>query len=252
MAKVYAICNHKGGVGKTTSTLNIGVGMSLQKKKTLLIDMDPQSNLSQSVGKEDQEKNIYGSLKGNYKLEPVEVKERLDLVPSVLDLSGAEIELSAIPGREMILGELLSDIEQKYDYVLIDCPPSLGLLTLNALAAADGVLIPIQSEYLAVHGLKKILEIIDLVKDRLNKKLELEGLFVTQYSQRKVLNRDIRQSIVEAFGNKVFKTVIRENVALAESPAAQTDIFEYRKKSNGAIDYLALTKEIIKRSKNHK
>lgn len=244
--RIYAFCNHKGGVGKTTSTMNIGVGLSMKNKKTLLIDMDPQSNLSQSFGFEDKENNIYKALKGQGGLKPYNVKKYLDIIPSVLDLSGAELELSSIPGRELILSELLKDLNNQYQYILLDCPPSLGLLTLNGLAAADGVLIPIQSQYLAVHGLKKILEIIELVKDRLNEDLKLEGLFITQHNKRKVLNRDIHQSIIDAFGEKVFKTVIRDNIALAESPAVGKDIFDYRKSSHGAEDYMALTNEILK------
>ncbi len=245
--KIYAFCNHKGGVGKTTSTMNIGVGLSMKKKKTLLIDLDPQSNLSQSFGFEDKENNIYKALKGQGELQPYNVKKNLDIIPSVLDLSGAELELSSIPGRELILSELLKNLNNQYQYILLDCPPSLGLLTLNGLAAANGVLIPIQSQYLAVHGLKKILEIIDLVRDRLNKNLKLEGLFITQHNKRKVLNRDIHQSIIDAFGEKVFKTVIRDNIALAESPAVGKDIFDYRKSSHGAEDYRMLTNEILKK-----
>ncbi len=248
MAKIYAICNHKGGVGKTTSVINLGVGFSRRRIKTLLIDLDPQSNLTQSLGLEAQaQNNIYGALKGDYQPEPVKINKNLSAIPAVLDLSGAELELAAMPAREMILREVIDQIKEPFDIILLDCPPSLGLLTMNALAAADSVFIPVQSEYLAVHGLKKIMETIEIVKKRLNNKLSLGGLFLTQYDQRKVLNRDIRETVAETFGEKVFDTVIRNNIALAEAPVGQMDIFKYKKDSAGALDYSALTKEIIQK-----
>ncbi|MFO7864755.1 MAG: ParA family protein [Salinivirgaceae bacterium] len=249
MTKVYAVCNHKGGVGKTTSVLNLGVGFSRRRKKTLLIDLDPQSNLSQSMGVDEHfDNNIYGALKGEYQPEPIVVNKNLHVIPAILDLSGAELELAAVPARELLLREIIEKTSDSYDYIMIDCPPSLGLLTLNALAAAKSVIIPVQSEYLAVHGLKKIMETIEIVRKRLNSELELEGLFLTQYDKRKVLNRDIRETVAEAFGAKVFKSVIRDNIALAEAPVSQKDIYSYKKNSTGALDYASLTKEILQKN----
>ena len=249
MAKIYAFCNHKGGVGKTTSVINLGVGFSRRKQKTLLIDLDPQSNLSQSLGLEEKTgNNIYGGLKGDYVPEPFVITKNLHAIPAILDLSGAELELAAVPARELLLKEIVEQVKKPYDIILIDCPPSLGLLTMNALAAADEVFIPVQSEYLAVHGLKKIMETIDIVHKRLNNRLSLGGLFLTQYDKRKVLNRDIRETVGEAFGQKVFDTVIRNNIALAEAPVEQMDIYQYKKDSAGARDYAALTREILQKN----
>lgn len=248
MAQIFAICNHKGGVGKTTSVINLGVGFSRRRKKTLLIDLDPQSNLSQSLGLTNyHDNNIYGGLKKVYQPQPIAISKNLSAIPSVLDLSGAELELAAVPARELLLREIIHQISDDFDIILLDCPPSLGLLTMNALAAADSVFIPVQSEYLAVHGLKKIMETIDIVRQRLNNKLTLGGLFLTQYDRRKVLNRDIKETVDEAFGDKVFSTVIRNNIALAEAPVEQMDIYSYRKNSAGAKDYGALTREILQK-----
>lgn len=149
MSKVISISNHKGGVGKTTSAINIGAGLNLLKKKVLLIDLDPQANLTQSLGLTNQERNIYGALKGEYKLEPITILKGLDIIPSTLDLSGAEIELSSEPGREYILKELIEPLRSSYDFIIIDSPPSLGLLTINSFTASDEILIPLQAQYLA-------------------------------------------------------------------------------------------------------
>jgi len=246
MSKVISISNHKGGVGKTTSALNIGAGLNKLGKKVLLIDLDPQANLSQSLGLIDQDKNIYGAIRGEYKLQPIQVLKGLDVIPSTLDLSGAEIELSGEAGREYILRELIAPIKKSYDYIIIDSPPSLGLLTINSFTASDEILIPLQAQYLAIQGLTKLLEVIDKIKKRLNKKLKVGGVFITQYDSRKVLNRDVVTSIKQRFKAEVLKTMIRDNVALAEAPTQGVDIFRYQPKSKGAEDYLALCKEIIK------
>jgi chromosome partitioning protein len=246
MSKVITISNHKGGVGKTTSTINIGAGLCKLGKKVLLIDLDPQANLSQSLGLINQERNIYGAIRGEYSLEPIHVLKGLDVVPSTLDLSGAEIELSGEAGREYILRELIETLRGYYNYILIDNPPSLGLLTINALTASDGILIPLQAQYLALQGLTKLIEVIDKIKKRLNKELKIGGVFITQYDQRKVLNRDVLNTIEGHYKELVFKTRIRDNVALAEAPTQGLDIFRYSPKSYGAEDYLALSKEIIK------
>ena len=247
MSKLIAISNHKGGVGKTTSAINIGAGLNKLGKTVLLIDLDPQANLSQSLGLIDQERNIYGSLRGEYLLEPIQVLKGLDVIPSTLDLSGAEVELSGEAGREYILRELIEPIRSSYDYILIDSPPSLGLLTINAFTASDEILIPLQAQFLALQGLAKLIEVIDKIKKRLNKELKIGGVIITQYDSRKVLNRDVVDTIEAHLKNDVFKTKIRDNIALAEAPAKGLDIFRYNPKSYGAEDYLELCKEILKR-----
>jgi chromosome partitioning protein len=246
MSRVISISNHKGGVGKTTSAINIGAGLNRLGKRVLLIDLDPQANLSQSLGLTDQERTIYGAIRGEYKLQPIEVVKELDIIPSTLDLSGAEVELSGEAGREYILRELIEPIRGSYDFILIDSPPSLGLLTINAFTASDEVFIPLQAQYLALQGLTKLMEVIEKIKKRLNKELKLGGVIVTQYDSRKILNRDVVATIQAHFKNEVFKTKIRDNIALAEAPANSLDIFRYNPKSYGAADYLSLCKEILK------
>lgn len=246
MSKVISISNHKGGVGKTTSAINIGAGLNKLGKKILLIDLDPQANLSQSLGLVNQERNIYGALRGKYKLEPIKIIKGLDVIPSTLDLSGAEVEMSGEPGREYILKEIIEPLKSSYDYILIDSPPSLGLLTINSFTASDEVFIPLQAQYLALQGLSKLVEVIDKIQSRLNKELKIGGVFITQYDSRKVLNRDVVATIEAHFKDKVFKTKVRDNVALAEAPSQGLDIFRYNPKSYGAEDYLSLSKEILK------
>jgi len=250
MSKIISISNHKGGVGKTTSTINIGAALNKLGDKVLLIDLDPQANLSQSLGIEEAERNIYGAIKGEYNLQPSGILPGLDIIPSTLDLSGAEIELSGEAGREYILKELISSFETgSYDYILIDTPPSLGLLTINSFTASTEVFIPLQAQYLALQGLAKLLEIIDKIKKRLNKGLRVGGVFITQYDGRKILNRDVFTTIQGHFKEEMFTTKIRDNIALAEAPTEGVDIFRYSPKSYGAEDYLALSKEIKKRHK---
>jgi chromosome partitioning protein len=247
MSKVISMSNHKGGVGKTTSAINIGAGLNKLGKKVLLIDLDPQANLSQSLGLIDQDRNIYGSLRGEYKLQPIEIVNGLEVIPSTLDLSGAEVEMSGEAGREYILRELIDPIRASYDYIIIDSPPSLGLLTINSLTASDEVFIPLQAQYLALQGLTKLLEVVDKIKRRLNKELRVGGVFITQYESRKVLNRNVVATIEAHFQDRVFNTRVRDNIALAEAPAQGVDIFRYSPKSYGAEDYLALSKEILER-----
>ena len=247
MSKVITISNHKGGVGKTTSTINIGAGLNRLGKKVLLIDLDPQANLSQSLGLIEEPKNIYGAIRGEYKLQPIEILKGLDVIASTLDLSGAEVELSGEAGREYILRELIEPLRSSYDYILIDSPPSLGLLTINAFTASDEIFIPLQAQYLALQGLTKLMEVIDKIKKRLNKSLSVGGVFITQYDNRKVLNRDVVTTIQAHFEEKVLKSKIRDNIALAEAPAQGLDIFRYNAKSYGAEDYLSLSTEILKR-----
>jgi chromosome partitioning protein len=247
MAIVISLLNHKGGVGKTTSSINIGAGLVELGKKVLLLDLDPQANLSLSLGIPRQKYTIYESIRGESELIPYHVKPNLDVITSSLDLSGAELELINEAGREYILRELFQPLQDDYDYIIIDCPPSLGLLTLNALTSSRYVIIPLQAQFLALQGLAKIKQVIDKVKFRLNKNLDIGGVVATMYDARKVLNRDVVETIHKFFGEKVFKTYIRDNVALAEAPAQRKDIFSYSPSSPGANDYLELCKEILAR-----
>jgi len=247
MGKIIACSNHKGGVGKTTSVVNVGAGLARLKRKILLVDIDPQANLTQSYGINKPEYTVYEALKGEHELKPITIDKNLDIVASTLDLSGAEMELSSEAGREYIFTELIDPLRDNYEYIFIDCPPSLGLLTINALTAADQLYIPLQPHYLAIKGLTKIIEVKDKVKKRLNKKLEITGVFVTQYDKRKILHRDVVDTINTYFQDKVFDTKIRDNIALAEAPSMGLDIFRYSAKSYGAEDYMKLCKEILKR-----
>jgi chromosome partitioning protein len=242
---IYAISNHKGGVGKTTSTINIGAALAAKKKRVLLVDLDPQANLTQSLGINKAEITIYDNLKGEKLISPVECKSNLYVLPSSLDLSAAEIELSAEPGREYILKEFLSKLKDRYEYILIDCPPSLGLLTINALTASDFVIIPMQAEYLPLRGLAKLTEVINKIQARLNVDLKIGCVFLTQYDSRKILNRDVADSVEEFFGNKFLKSKISSNIALAEAPSQGKDIFSYNKNCKGAEDYAVLVNEIL-------
>lgn len=244
---IYAVSNHKGGVGKTTSTINIGAALANKGKKVLLVDLDPQANLTQSLGIKNVDITIYENLKGEKIVHPVEYRANLYVLPSSLDLSAAEIELSSEPGREYILNEILSKLVSKYDYIFIDCPPSLGLLTINALVAADYVLIPMQAEYLPLRGLAKLTEVIAKIQKRLNDKLQVGSVFLTQYDPRKVLNRDIAESVDGHFGSKFLNTKISNNVALAEAPAQGKDIFLYNRACKGAKDYEDLCNELLEK-----
>lgn len=250
-ARIIAIANQKGGVGKTTSTVNIGVGLALHGKKVLLIDLDPQANLTYSLGvtAHDLKKNIYHVLKGEARLDQIVVKDRYgcDLIPSSLDLSGADIELSTVAGREWLLKEALSKFKNAYEVVLIDCPPSLGVLTLNAFTTASEVFIALQTEYLAMQGLSKLMQTIELVKKRLNKNLEITGIIATLFDSRKRLHAEVIEKIEEYFGDKLFTTRIHHNVSLAEAPSYGQDVFTYKKDSRGAADYRALCDEILQR-----
>lgn len=247
MAKIYAVSNHKGGVGKTTSTVNIGAALANKDNKVLLVDLDPQSNLTQSLGIKNAEITIYENLRGEKAILPLEARKNLFVLPSSLDLSAAEIELSSEPGREYVLKEILSQLKDKFDYIFIDCPPSLGLLTINALAASDYVLIPLQAEYLPLRGLAKLTEVINKIKNRLNPKLEIGGVFLTQYDSRKVLHRDIAENVKNFFGSKMLKSTISNNIALAEAPSQGKDIFLYNKNCKGAQDYNNLCNELIEK-----
>lgn len=254
-AKVLCFSNHKGGVGKTCSACNVAAGFAKKKKKTLVIDLDPQANLSISLGASDTSENsIYEALTSQISIEDAihPINDYLDIVPASLDLAGAEVELSSEPGREVILREMLSGLRDKYDYIVIDCAPSLGILTTNALTAADEVFIPVQSQYLALQGISKLMDVIYIVQKRLNKGLMVGGVFITQFDSRKVLDKEIAKAIETHFASSILKTKIRDNVTLAEAPGSGKDIFHYQPKSNGAADYQALCSEIMTRHKKKK
>jgi len=248
--RTIALINQKGGVGKTTTTVNIGAGLAALGKNVLLIDLDPQANLTISMGLkiEEQKNTVYDLLKGTANLKETIVHQgNIDIIPSTLDLAGAEIGLSGVPGREVLLKEQVSKASG-YDYILIDCPPSLGLLTLNALTTCKEVFIPLAAEYLALQGMSQLLKTIDLVKNRLNTELETTGIIITRYDQRKNLSKEVVASIQEKFERILFKTLIRENVSLAEAPSHGQTIFDYSKTSNGAEDYKNLCNEITAKS----
>lgn len=245
--KIIAFTNQKGGVGKTTSTINVGAGLSLQGKKVLLVDLDPQANLTYSLRMHSQrlDKTIYDVLKGRAELgETIISHNGFDILPSSIDLSGAEMEFANEPARETLLRAQLEKCNGEYDYILVDCPPNLGLLTLNAFTAVSEIFIVLQSEYLALHGLSKLTEVINIVKDRLNPGIKISGIICTLFDKRKNLNREVVDHIKDYFGDKVFDTIIRDNVALAEAPSHHKTIFEYDPESYGAEDYMSLAKEI--------
>lgn len=249
MSIIITISNHKGGVGKTTSTINIGAGLEKLGKRVLLVDIDPQANLTTSAGVTQPRETIYDYLTKNLAtLKPLSIIGKMDLIPSSLDLSAAEIELSNETGREYILQEIITPLQPMYDYILIDSPPALGLLTINALTASNQVYIPLQAEYLATQGLTKLMDIVKKIQTRLNKSLVVGGVFLTQYDKRKTLHRDVWSSMKTYFGGLVFDTLIRDNVALAEAPTKGLDIFRYQPTSYGAEDYLALCKEIMNKN----
>lgn len=248
MARIIALVNQKGGVGKTTSTINIGAGLHKAGKRVLMVDLDPQGNLTVSVGIEayNLDYTVFEVLKGDAEPQAAIVKRGYDIIPADIRLSGADMELSAVPGREMLLKEALAPIAENYDYILIDCPPSLGLITLNGLTAAREIFIPLQAEFLALNGMAQLLNTVKAVQKRLNPQLDITGIITTLYDGRKNLNKEVLEKIQQYFPDKTFATLIRDNVALAEAPSFGQDIYEYKPDSRGAEDYTALCDEIIK------
>lgn len=256
---ILSFCNHKGGVGKTTSAVNIAAGLARRGRRVLLVDIDPQANTTQAFGLNPYtvERSILDVLQDRATIEEtrqtIPVPDGggcLHVVPSTLALVEAETSLVAAVGREYILSEHLSDIAGQYDYILIDCPPSLGLLTTNALTASTALLFPVQPHYFAVQGLQQLLGFVATIKRRSNKGLTVGGVFLTDYNPRTKMHTDAAAAVQQAFPNEMFKTYIRHNVALSECAARGQSIFDYDPKSNGAQDYGALVGEITKRFKN--
>jgi len=242
--KTIALLNQKGGVSKTTSAISIAFGLAKLGKKILLIDLDPQASLSVSLGIEAPEYSVYDFVKQDVSLEKVIVKKgKVSVIPSSIELSAFENEFRNASGKEFVLKKALQSIKN-YDYIYIDCAPSLALLTINALAAAQEVYIPVQCEYLALQGLGQLLDTLSVVRQRINKDLKMGGIIGTRFNRRNI-NKDVMEYLTENFKDKTFKTVIRENVGLAECPSFGKDIYSHAPDSNGAKDYFALCKEIL-------
>lgn len=244
--KTICILNNKGGVGKTTSVLNIGGGLARRGYKVLMVDLDPQMNLTQSTGAEDISRDIYKTLTGRSKLSPVEVADNLYLVPSSRDLKYIESEFSSKIGGQVRLRKVLSDVDD-YDFCLIDCPPSLGLLSINAMTASQEMIVPLTPEYYSVQGVLSLTETIEEVKDSLNAELKLSGIIITLYNKQKIVHRDFAEAIQRNFGDIVFSTRVRSSVAIEESPTQGQDVFRYSPHSNGAKDYSAIVDEFLDR-----
>lgn len=252
MGRIIAIANQKGGVGKTTTAINLSACLGEAGQKVLLVDFDPQGNSTSGVGleKNEQEKTVYELLIGESQMEEClvrDVQENLDVLPSNMDLAGAEVELLEFENKESILKAHLKEIERFYDYIIIDCPPSLNILTINALTAADTVLIPIQCEYYALEGLSQVLNTVNLVKRKLNPHLETEGVVFTMYDARTNLSLQVVENVKNNLNQNIYKTIIPRNVRLAEAPSHGMPINVYDSKSAGAESYRLLAAEVIRR-----
>lgn len=251
MGKIIAIANQKGGVGKTTTAVNLSAYLGKRGKKVLVCDMDPQANATGGLGidKEHLEHYIYDSLVNDMPVSVLIKKsgtKNVDVIPSGPDLSGAEVELVDFPERESKLKKQLTMVKGQYDYILIDCPPSVGLLSLNALVAADSLMIALQCEFYALEGLGRVTNTFQLVKQHMNPGLTLEGIVLTMYDSRTRLSIEVEEEVREHFKDKVYKTVIPRNVRLSEAPGFGQTILEYDPKSKGALAYKALAKEVLK------
>ena len=253
MGKIIALANQKGGGGKTTTTINLAASLATLEKKVLVVDADPQANASSGLGVDikEVECSIYECL-----INQVDIREAiyttdldgLDVIPSHIDLVGAEIEMLNLEKREKIMKDLLTPMKEEYDYILIDCSPSLGLITINALTAADSVIIPVQCEYFALEGISKLLNTIKIIKSKLNPSLEIEGFLLTMFDSRLRLANQIYDEVKRHFQELVFKTIIQRNVKLSEAPSHGIPVILYDADSNGAKNHLALAKEIITRN----
>jgi chromosome partitioning protein len=253
MATVIALVNQKGGVGKTTTAVNLAAFLGKKKKKVLLIDIDPQANATSGLGidKRELEQTVYDVLINDTPITDVIYEtnaENVDICPTNINLAGAEVELVTVISREQILKNAISSITDNYDFIVLDCPPSLGLLTINGLTASDRLIIPIQGEYYALEGLSQLMDTINIVKKKLNPELEILGVVLTMFNMRTQLSRQVKEETDKYFGGKVFKTVIPRNVRLAEAPSHGLAICDYDKNSKGSKAYEALAKEVIKRA----
>ena len=256
MGKVISVANQKGGVGKTTTTVNLGTILAKKGKKVLLIDADPQGNATSGLGVEKEvELSIYDVLVNETLIEDTihdTIIKNLKVCPSNINLAGAEVELVSMMSREQRLKEKLEEIKEKFDYILIDCPPSLGLITLNSFTASDSVLIPVQCEYYALEGLGQLLNTINLVKKHLNKNIRIEGALLTMYDIRTNLANQVVKEVKKYFDNKVYKTVIPRNVRLSEAPSYGMPITEYDPRSKGAKSYMKFAREFLKINEEEK
>jgi len=251
MTKIISIANQKGGVGKTTTAINLSSLIAAAEKKTLLIDIDPQANSSSGLSITNYNPSVYEVLIGNEDIHDVIIDSYmpfLNILPSNINLVGAEIEMVDIEGRENLLHNALQSINGKYNYIIIDCPPSLGLLTLNSLTASDSVLIPVQCEYFALEGLGQLLNTINIVRKHYNTRLAIEGVLLTMFDTRLNLSHQVAEEVRKYFGDKVYQTVINRNVRISESPSYGKPIIHYDAISTGAKNYMALTNELLERN----